>query len=333
MANIDIQPLLTIAIPTYNRAVTLELCLERLNEELESLSAEYRQRLKIYISNNSSTDNTCDVISKSQLKSLVVYQVVSNTENIGGERNVAQCYSAANTPYVWVLGDDDVILQSGLEKVLSTLLRTEVDILYLGHYWFKDDYRIKPGRGEKQGVSIYSDTLKFARRAHVMLTFISGLIVKIDINSAQKMSRVDGSNLPQMGLVLPLLRDGKCFAIIEDWVVAAKGSNSGGYGLVKVFGKSLQKITADILKDKPDVARAIQNGTIVNFFPSFILEFRKGASQFSDNDMACGLKAAFEDNWRYYAFLVPLVFLPIGLARFYYYLIRLLRLILGRHLI
>jgi len=314
----SIQAQLTIAIPTYNRAAYLNLCLSRLCEEIGCLSDDNRKLVRIYVSNNASTDNTSEVISRYQRIAVAEFEVVINPENIGGELNVAQCYSSATTPYVWILGDDDVVLPGGLDRVLNALFHGNVDVLYLNNYWFKDDYTTRPNRYVKHDIVIYKSALDFARRTNVMLTFISGLIIRRSVNLIEYSSVVDGCNLPQMGWVLPLLRDGKCFAIIEDWVVAAKGSNSGGYGLVKVFGSNLVRITNEILKDKPDIAGAIQNGTIVNFFPGFILDFRKGNSQFLDGDMAIGLKDAYGDNWRYYVFLAPLIQLPLFVANYYH---------------
>lgn len=319
------QPLLTIAIPTYNRSAFLELCLKRIGEELDSLSEDQRSWVKVYIANNASTDNTAEVIFQYQLIDTEVFEVVHNTENIGAERNVAQCYASATTSYVWVLGDDDVILPGGLGKVIDALLQHDVDILYLNNYWFKDDYAESLSRYESLGVSICKDSVDFARRTNVMLTFISALIVRSGMDLSHFSDVICGSNLPQMGWVLPPLRDGKCFVIIEDIVVAAKGSNSGGYELVKVFGNNMKKIMSSVLKDKPEVARAIQNGTIVSFFPAFILEFRKGFSQFADQNMAGGLEEAFGDNWRYYIFLWPLILLPLPIARFYHVLIKIFR--------
>jgi glycosyltransferase involved in cell wall biosynthesis len=324
-SEISIQPLLTIAIPTYNRATYLDLCLSRIREELNSLSFHQRNLVKVYVSNNASTDNTAEVISSYQQIGAGEFEVIHNLSNIGAECNVTQCFKAARTPYVWVLGDDDVILPSGLDKILKVLNQEDVDVLYLNNYWFKDDYKTKPKGNVKHGIFIYKRALDFARSTNVMLTFISSLIVRSGLNLERYLSVTSGSNLPQMGWVLPLLQNGKCFVTIEDWVIAAKGSNSGGYGLVQVFGKNLVKITNDILKDKPLLARAIQNGTIVNFFPSFILEFRKGNSQFSDNDFAIGLKESYGDNWRYYVFLAPLIRLPLFLANYYHVFLKVFR--------
>lgn len=331
ISSVDSQPLLTIAIPTYNRAAYLDLCLTRIGEELDSLSADQRRLVKVYVSNNASSDATDEVIGRYRLKMVGEFEVVNNAVNIGGERNVLQCYMSASTPYVWVLGDDDVILAGGLQKVLDVLQMHNPDILYLGHYWFKKSYTEVSGQRARHVVAVYGDALNFARKTHVMLTFISGLVVRG--NAGSEMDAVAGSNLPQLGWVLPLLRDGKRFAIIEDWIVAAQGGNSGGYELVNVFGSKLMKITSLILEHQPRVAWAIQNGTIIKFFPGFIFAFRKGNSQFADKGMRDGLKQAFAGNWRYYIFLAPLLNLPLLPAYLYSKLLGILRRLLGAYLI
>lgn len=311
------RPMLTIAIPTYNRVKYLDLCLKRISEEIAGLSEDQRCLVKIYVSDNASTDDaTPKVIAQYQGMWAGAFEAVRNPQNVGPDLNIAQCYDSVKTPYVWIFGDDDVLLPGGLGLVLDALLREEIDILYVNNYWFKDSYKEKPRRKERNGALSFRSAEEFTSRTNVMLTFLSGLIVRSGVGLNYR-SELAGSNLVQLSWVFPLLRDGKCFAIIEDWVVAAKGSNSGGYGLVKVFGENLQKIAASILKDKPKLARAIQNGTIVNFFPGFILEFRKGSSQFEDKTMVDGLKQAFDDNWRYFVFLVPLLVLPISVACFY----------------
>lgn len=333
--NSNLQPLLTIAIPTYNRAAYLELCLKRISEELDSLSADQRKLVKVSVSNNASTDNTAEVIAQYRSMWVGEFEVVHNIENIGGDRNVAQCYASAATPYAWVLGDDDVILPEGLRKVLEVLLLQDVDLLYVNNYWFIDSYldarcSLKP---ERHGVSSYINPLTFARRTNVMLTFISALIVRNSTSFDYHADVAVGSNLPQLGWVLPQLRDGDRFAIIEDWVVAAKGANSGGYGLVKVFGENLQKTSSVILKGRPELAKAIENGTIVNFFPGFVMELRSGLSKFQDKNMVEGLKQAFGGNWRYYFFLVPLIKLPLFMAYPYNKMLNVLRRLIGIYLI
>lgn len=315
--SVNNQPLLTIAIPTYNRATFLDLCLKRISEEIACLSEDQRCLVKIYVSDNASTDGaTPKVIAQYQGMWAGTFDVVRNPVNVGPDKNIAQCYDSAVTPYVWIMGDDDVLLPGALGMVLSQILKEEIDILYVNNYWFKDSYKEKPRRKERNGTLSFRSAAEFTRCTNVMLTFISGLIVRSGIGLNYR-SELTASNLVQLSWVLPLLRDGKNFMIIEDWVVAAQGSNSGGYGLVKVFGSNLVRITNEILKDMPAVAGAIQNGTIVNFFTGFILDIRKGSSKFSEKNMSVGLGKAFGDNWRYYVFLAPLIRLPLPIASYY----------------
>jgi abequosyltransferase len=324
------QPLLTIAIPTYNRSAFLELCLKRIGEELDSLSEDQRSWVKVYIANNASTDNTAEVIFQYQLIDTEVFEVVHNTENIGAERNVAQCYASATTPYVWLFGDDDVILPGKLKLVLDILVKQEIDILYLGGYGYFESYLDEPKRGRgKSGLVECSRALDFVKSTHVMLTFITALIVRSGVKTESVSQLVDGSNLPQLGWILPLVRDGKKFAILEDRVYAAKIGNSGGYGAINVFGNNLINITNSIFKLQPELAQAIQNGVIVTWFPTYIMNLRKGESGYLKEDVAIDMGRVFNGNWRYRLFLEPLISLPIALARIYFVFVRLTRKLLG----
>jgi abequosyltransferase len=330
------QPLLTIAIPTWNRAEYLDLCLKRVNEDINSLSEGRRKLVKVYVSNNASTDDTEEVILKYLKVATVEFEVVKNSENIGGERNVAQCYLSAKTPYVWVLGDDDVVLSGGLLIILNILQKREVDVLYLNGYPYSNNYLDEPKRWHgKAGTVEYSSALKFVKDTHVMLTFISALIVRSGVNLQLTDCVTKGSNLPQLGWVLPSVRDGKKFIKIKKRIYAAKQENSGGYGPIKVFGHNLCNIANNVFHKQPHLAKTMQNGAIVTWFPTFILSYRGGnqIAQYLSEDVAADLESVFKENWRYYFFLKPIISLPINLANFYYKFIRLSRLLFRPFLI
>lgn len=319
------SPLLTIAIPTYNRASFLDLCLARIAEELNSLSENQRQQVKVYVSNNASTDHTTEIIARHQSMNAGAFEVVNNIENIGGERNVAQCYTAATTPYVWVLGDDDLVLPNKLHLILDALHQQNVDMVYLNGYSYSEHYLDEPRRGHgKSGVKTCG-ALDFVKKTHVMLTFITTLIVRRGVRTEQVKEVVEGSNLPQLGWILPLIRDGQKFSVIQDRVYAAKIGNSGGYGAINIFGQNLNRIAFHIFKDQPKLARTIQNGTIVTWFPTYVMSLRQGKMGYVQENMSVDLKRVFQGNWRYYVFLAPLISLPIPLAQIYFIFVRLAR--------
>lgn len=322
------QPLLTIAIPTYNRAEYLDICLRRIGEEIADLSEDLCKLVNVYVSNNGSSDNTSDVICKYQTGILPRFEVVNNVANIGPDRNIMQCYSSAKTPYVWVFGDDDVILSGGLRKVLNVLVKKkDIDILYVSGYSYSNSYLDEPVKGRgNSGVVEYIDPLDFVKRTHIMLTFITALIVRSGVCLIPFDELVDGSNLSQMSWVLALIRDGKKFAILEDRIYAAKIANSGGYGAVKVFGSNLCHIANVILVKQPKLVGAIKNGTIVMWFPTYIMSLRGGMDVgFSRENIAVDLKKVYGGNWRYYVFLAPLISLPNFIVPVYYIVVRLIR--------
>jgi abequosyltransferase len=121
--------LLTIAIPTYNRAKLLEQQLTWLAKAIKGFESE----CEIIISDNCSTDNTQEVIKKWQKHfSNTIFIANRNTENIGVMKNIAYCINAATSKYLWTIGDDDPIEINTLGYVLENLKQySELSLLIL----------------------------------------------------------------------------------------------------------------------------------------------------------------------------------------------------------
>ncbi len=110
--------LLTIAIPTFNRAALLDKQLEWLSQAILG----FENDCEILISDNCSTDNTQDIIEKWQNKlSKIIFISNRNTSNIGVMRNIMFCLNTAKTKYVWAIGDDDPIKNNTLSYIISNL--------------------------------------------------------------------------------------------------------------------------------------------------------------------------------------------------------------------
>jgi abequosyltransferase len=119
--------LLTIAIPTYNRAAILD---EQLGW-LANAIAGYESECEILISDNASKDNTQAVIKKWQENLVNIdFRVNQNVVNIGVMKNIAYCLKNATSKYVWVIGDDDTIQTNALSYVINNL-KTHPDLSLL----------------------------------------------------------------------------------------------------------------------------------------------------------------------------------------------------------
>jgi glycosyltransferase involved in cell wall biosynthesis len=124
-----VNKLLTIAIPTFNRAQKLDWQITWLAKVIKGFESE----CEVFISNNCSTDNTQDVIAKWQSElGRTVLKSNRSSENVGLVRNIACCLNAARTPFVWMVGDGDPIQDRNLTYVLETLKKySDIALLLL----------------------------------------------------------------------------------------------------------------------------------------------------------------------------------------------------------
>lgn len=107
--------LLSIAIPTYNRAV----CLENLLNNILFQAKELKEKIEICISNNNSSDNTQEVAMGFKEKYPDIIKYNRNRENLGVERNILKVIEMSRGEFIWLFGDDDLIVESGLKDVID----------------------------------------------------------------------------------------------------------------------------------------------------------------------------------------------------------------------
>ncbi|MGH2415704.1 MAG: glycosyltransferase family 2 protein, partial [Brasilonema sp.] len=125
--------LLTIAIPTYNRASFVEQQLTWLAKAIEGFESE----CEVLICDNCSEDSTQEIIKKWEpVFNNTTFRSHRNSENIGLMRNLAYCLKSATSKYVWVIGDDDPIHELALAYVINNLKKHEdLALLLLNFSW------------------------------------------------------------------------------------------------------------------------------------------------------------------------------------------------------
>jgi len=126
------QPLLTIAIPTYNRASILDGSLAKLLPQI----IKHNDKIEFIISDNASNDNTQEVINKYKLLfpniNFVSYLQQTNTGYYG---NFQKCKELSNGLYFWLLSDNEHIK----ENIVNCLLdRIELNQNKVGVYYLAD---------------------------------------------------------------------------------------------------------------------------------------------------------------------------------------------------
>ncbi|MCM0592689.1 MAG: glycosyltransferase family 2 protein [Gloeotrichia echinulata IR180] len=121
--------LLTIAIPTYNRAELLDKQLAWLAQAIKGFESE----CEILVSDNCSTDNTQDIIKKWQeILNNITFKSNRNHQNLGVMKNILYCLGSATTKYVWTIGDDDPIQDKAIAYVINKIKQHEnLSLLFL----------------------------------------------------------------------------------------------------------------------------------------------------------------------------------------------------------
>ncbi len=117
-------PKIGIYVPTYNRG-------KYIKETIDSLLAQTYGNFTVTIVDNTSTDNTEEVV-KSYSDDRVRY--IRNEKNIGAVGNINRCFDMANEDYVCIYHSDDVYMPQILEKEINFLMEYEAKVVFTDRY-------------------------------------------------------------------------------------------------------------------------------------------------------------------------------------------------------
>ena len=115
---------LSICIPTRNRSSWLERALAQLAAEIEANNIG-SEVLRIYISDNCSTDDTARKVKDFQAR-LPHLSYSRQMTNLGGDPNILHCGRTGTGEYRWIMGDDDTICPGGLGYILECLRKNRL---------------------------------------------------------------------------------------------------------------------------------------------------------------------------------------------------------------
>jgi glycosyltransferase involved in cell wall biosynthesis len=135
--------LLTLAIPTYNRAKRLRATLQSF---LDQIARNELRDLEIIVSDNCSTDDTAAVCAELAAGYPgIAFRYFRNPENLGFDRNVDALFHHAQGKYVWTFSDDDDPSSDALPRVLEWLGQRDVTFAFV-NYEVRNAGRIMPSR-------------------------------------------------------------------------------------------------------------------------------------------------------------------------------------------
>lgn len=131
--------LLTVAIPTFNRASSLKMQLNNIHNILSK--NDISQFIEVLVSDNCSIDDTGEVVD-SIAKLAKTYKLTynRNNSNIGSDLNFMTSILKSSGKFVWIMSDDDSLENNSIEYLYNSLLNNINNNIGFGFVnFFKDE--------------------------------------------------------------------------------------------------------------------------------------------------------------------------------------------------
>ncbi len=121
-------PVLSICVTTYNRAAWLERSLPLILQQ----ASPYPDLVEVVVCDNTSPDNTPEVAKR--LQNTYAFAYYRNETNVGMLGNLGVSCDKARGQYIWVIGDDDLMVDGTVERVLAAIAKhPRTELIYTNY--------------------------------------------------------------------------------------------------------------------------------------------------------------------------------------------------------
>jgi len=309
------KKLLTISIPTWNRAEFLKVALEELRSQLDGPLSDF---VNVLVSDNCSTDNTAKIIDQFMSSGLDI-QYIRNESNLGWGRNFQQCISEAETDHVLLLSDDDVLVDDSISRVIDLIQKhKDVGVICLKPYGFDNDFDIeRPNRRNRETIETWVDAGKFLERISLEFTLLSCCVINTSrIGKTKYIELSETSNFLHLFYILDSLFSHTENIYIDEYLVASKRNNSVNYEFSEIFVREFWSIL-DSFRTKgltPEVRQRVQDKLLITYYPFYFQDVRKN---FKKDVLICieNCDKTFGSNKYYKFWAKPILIWPSFIAQ------------------
>jgi glycosyltransferase involved in cell wall biosynthesis len=306
--------LLSIAIPTYNRANYLDRCLDSITRQI----VEIDYQVELLVVDNASTDHTFEIVEKYIKRGFQIKYSKGET-NKGIDYNILQCYHLSKGKYVVAFGDDD-ILYDGVLKRLEKLLRDDFGIIYLENNNIpKNNFDAIYIDESIFKYKVYDSTFKTFNSINYYITYTSGCI--INKNCFNIDFEYIGCFVALSPCIIKAITNANHNAIVHTKCIGFQPENSGGYKVVDVFAKNLNQVMEKEISDKRIIS-CINTHLLLGFFPIWMIRFKQNekinSHFFSEDEKPYKkLKLIYKKRWLFWFTITPVMIMPVKIAKQY----------------
>jgi abequosyltransferase len=229
------RPVLTVAIPTYNRA-------EYLAELLSVLQKQLTSDTEVVVSDNFSTDSTEQVTNSFKGR----IRVSRNARNIGADANLVSCLEQAKGQFVWLMGDDDIPCGNAVSLLLEGIAgNVEARAFVLTTKWTSDKAVLRAAAAERDATWERWDRDSCLRRLGIFITTMSGIVVRRDEINWEFVRRQVGTNLIPAALLLSAVGEAGFGILSSEALITCRSNSSWGYAVLKTFTTNLSRLLGE----------------------------------------------------------------------------------------
>lgn len=320
--------ILSIAIPTYNRASWLQLCLTQLLPQL----ATVEKLVEVTVYDNASPDHTQEIV-QSFIAQGFPLNYSRNPENIGSDRNIAQCFNLAKGRYVLILGDDDVLLEGTLQKIVTLLKTNDYGAVFVNAYGYDSDFLkerpIQLFAGQKE----FFDANEFIKKCFVRATFISSLLINKSSCPDLDANKFVGTSLVQTYLFYEAVFRQPLSVYVNEYWLAARRTEQKEYDVVGIFCGQYNRVLEAFMGRGllPATIDAINRKILWHFLPVHLLLLRgAGMPVNCAAEVYSELYVRYHKEPLFWLCCMPILRFPASVARLWGYgLVVLGRLVTG----
>jgi len=271
------KPILTVAVPTYNRRNNLAFLLRNLAPQLIN-----EPRVELIISDNCSPDDTPAVV-KSFTDAGLRCRYIRNRDNIGPDGNFLQCYEMASGKYLWIFSDDDVILPGTVNTILRLIDGQDFDLVYMRPLGFVRDPAERGQVNPRPRTKVLLDVSTFVHAVGLNGDFalISSVIVnkqKVEAVQHRPFEVGRNTNLIQLAWVFTALNNFERGLFVQRGLYAVCQENpSRPFDIARVFGVNWHKVSSLFLEPGSEVHNAVLNDQLYSWFPTYWYGLSKSA--------------------------------------------------------
>lgn len=245
---------ISICIPTYNRFSQLEKTLKNISH----LSKEYDFIKEIIILDNNENSKATGVVLPF-IKKFEKIKYVKNEKNIGPEQNFKKCILSAESQYVWLIADDDLLFKNSFD-IVSKRMKEEFDCLIINWSLYDNDIN------DLINDSVLPKNIKFSSDKNFILenfssklSFISSTIFKKDLFDNQAIEVFDKFIPHQLSFLIFIYHivrnDDKDFIFEETPLIKQRGDNDPFLGnnvenFYRVFSDGISLFHNELIKMK-----------------------------------------------------------------------------------